>query len=238
MAKKKLYLSASTQENNKGVAGYGTEEDNMFNLRDRTEYFIKNGGHGDKFDIFKNTNKDWTLTKIVTDSNKNNVDLHAAFHSNAGATSVRGCEVYHYYKNTTTGKKFAELWYSEISKVTPTADRGVHKDNVLYSNGLYELRETTAPAALCEHFFHTSTADVNFYKANVDLFAIGTARAIYKLFNYTFTIPKEAENLEDWETIIKKVSKWSDLWIVEIKKSMKETGYNWPGLIQKIKDLN
>jgi len=238
MSKKKIYLSASTQENNKGVAGYGTEEDNMFILRDRAEYFIKNGGHGSDFIIYKNINKTWTLSKIITDSNTHKVDLHAAFHSNAGSHKARGCEVYHYYKNTTTGKKFAELWYKEISKVTPTNDRGCMKDNVLYSNGLYELRETIAPAALCEHFFHSNSADVNFYKANVDLFAIGTAKAIYTLYGYKFITPEESESLENWEQTIKKVSKWSDLWIVEIKKNIKETGYNWPGLIQKIRNLD
>lgn len=238
MAKYKIYLSASTQEKNIGVAGYGTEEDNMHFLRNRVEYFIIKGGHGDKFNIYKNINKNWSLTEIVEDSNNRKVNLHLALHSNAGKMIYRGCEVYHYYKNVGDGKKIAELWYKEISAVTPTADRGVKKDNVLYSNGLYELRKTIAPAALCEYFFHTSKEDVDFYKANIDLFAIGTTKAIYNLYGLKFKLPENTKPVEDWKTIIKKVSKWSDLYIVELEKNMKQTGYNWAGLIQKIKDLD
>jgi len=222
----KIYLSASTQHN-KVAGSYGTEEQNMHILRDRTEYFIKNGGHGDKFTVYKNSNKAWTLTQIVNDSNAKNVKSHWAFHSNAGSTSGRGCEVYYYYKTQPgTGDKMAELWYKEISAVTPTADRGVKKDSVLYSNGLYETRETKAPAALCEHFFHSNQNDVTFYLANVDLFAMASAIAIYKYHGYTFTKPS---NLKSYEQILKEVSNYSAVWVDFVKKHPE---VNLKGLIQ------
>lgn len=182
----KIYLSASTQQNNMGVAGYGTEEDNMFKLRELTIVYLNKGGY--KFSIEKNNNKSSTLTQIINESNKFKPAIHMAFHTNAGSTA-RGCEVYYSYKNVTgTGKKLATIWYNHISPITPTKDRGVKKDNTVYTTGFQELRTTTATAALCEFIFHTSAADVKFFKANINQFAIGTAKAIYSYFNIPYKL--------------------------------------------------
>jgi N-acetylmuramoyl-L-alanine amidase len=169
----KIYLSASTQQHNVGVSGYGTEEDNMFKLRELTIKYLNKGGY--KFTIEKNNNE----------SNKFKAEIHLAFHTNAG--NSRGCEVYYSYLNKNgTGKKLATLWYNEISPITPSKDRGVKLDNSLYKSGFQELRTTNAVAALCEFIFHTSTADVKFFKDNIDKLALGTAKAIYKYFNIAY----------------------------------------------------
>jgi len=181
---KKIYLSASTQEKNVGVAGYGTEEDNMFILRDLTEKYIQEGGT--KFSIKKNNYKSSTLADIVKDSNSFNPDIHLAFHSNAGV-KARGCEVYYsMYNKNGLGKLLATYWYNEVAKVTPTTDRGVKSDSVLYTKGLYELRETKAVAVLMEFFFHSNEEDVKFWFANKEAFAVGTAIAIYNFFGLTY----------------------------------------------------
>lgn len=180
----KIYLSASTQEKNVGVAGYGTEEDNMFILRDLTEKYIQEGGT--TFSIEKNNYKSSTLVDIVKESNSFNPDIHLAFHSNAGI-KARGCEVYYsMYTKNEKGKLLANYWYNEISELTPTTDRGVKSDGCLYSRGLYELRETKSVAALMEFFFHSSPEDVKFFLSNKEAFAIGTAIAIYKYFGLTY----------------------------------------------------
>lgn len=231
MVKNKIYLSASTQENNIGTDGI-SEETRMYNLRDRTIYFINEGGKNDNFSIYKNTDKSWTLSKIVKHSNDSNVNLHLAFHSNATNTytdKVRGAECYYsMYNKNGLGLKMAQLWYNEISNVTPTTDRGVMKDSVLYSNGLYELRETNAVAALMEHFYHTSEADVTFYNANVDLFAMGTAIAIYKYYGYTYELPT---TIKSYTNILKEVSNYSDVWVNFVKQHPE---VNLIGLIQML----
>lgn len=187
MSKHKIYLSASTQEHNVGAGDYGTEEDNMFILRDRIEYYIKSGSHGDLFIIEKNNNKKSSLTDIVNESNKFKPDIHLSNHSNAGKSSVRGCEAYYSHLNKNgEGKKMATLWYKEISKVTPSSDRGVYSDSILYKSGLYELTKTISTAVLMEHFYHTSLADIGFYQKNIDRFAIATAIAVYNYFNYKY----------------------------------------------------
>ena len=192
----KIYLSASTQEGNKGVGSYGTEEQQMFILRDLTEQLIKEGNHKKDFTIEKNDSKTSDLAAIVNESNKFGSDTHWAFHTNAGGG--RGCEVYYSYLNTNgLGKKAADLWYKEISPITPTSDRGVKKDNTVYSTGFYELRATTAITILCEFIFHDNLDDVNFYLANINKFALGTAKAIYKYYGYTYN------NDVDYEGILK-----------------------------------
>lgn len=187
----KIYLSASTQQNNKGVGTYGTEEQRMFILRDLTEQLIKSGNHGKDFIIEKNNNKSSTLTDIINESNNFGANTHWAFHTNAGSTAARGCEVYYSYLNSNgKGKTAATLWYNEISAITPSADRGVKKDNSVYNTGFQELRTTKAVAALCEFIFHTNINDVNFFLANIQKFAIGTAKAIYKYYGYVYNEEK------------------------------------------------
>jgi len=196
----KIYLSASTQQNNKGVGNYGTEEQRMFILRDLVEQLIKSGNHGDKFIIEKNNSKSSDLTAIINESNSFKADTHWAFHTNAGASSARGCEVYYSYLNTNNlGKKAATLWYNEISPITPSSDRGVKKDNTVYSNGFYELRATTAITVLAEFIFHTNINDVNFFLANINKFAVATTKAIYKYYGYDYKDP----SIEEYKGILK-----------------------------------
>lgn len=202
----KIYLSASTQELNKGVGNYGTEEQRMFVLRDLTEQLIKSGNHGKDFSIKKNSNKNSSLSDIVRASNNFAPDTHWAFHTNAGGG--RGCEVYYSYLNTTNkGKKAADLWYKEISAITPSSDRGVKKDNSVYSNGFYELRATTAITVLCEFIFHDNKDDVNFYLKNISKFAVGTAKAIYNYYGYTY---KEKNDVETYDGILEIA--WKNGW--------------------------
>lgn len=226
MLKFKIYLSASTQEHNVGTDGYN-EEEFMFILRDAIEDYIKLV-YKSYIEIYKNADKKMSLTDIVKDSNSKKVDLHIANHSNAGNKDTRGCEAFYSHLNTNgKGKKFAQLWYDEISKVTPSKDRGVFSDSRLYDSGLYELSKTSAVAVLMEHFYHTNSLDVSFARANIMLFAEATVRAIASYFG--LKAPKN-ENL-NWKEILKKMSTYSDVWIKFVNKHPE---VNLPGLIQKL----
>jgi N-acetylmuramoyl-L-alanine amidase len=177
MAKKKIYLSASNQEENKGVGSYGSERDQMFRLRDKVRNLLKAD-----FIIEANDSKTSSLNAIVKESNTFNPDIHMAFHTNAGSKKARGCEVFYYGNLKTGGFKMATLWYKHISAVTPTEDRGVKSDFTLYTNGLYELRETKASACLMEFIFHSNLEDVTFFLNNIDRFAEATRNAVYEYF--------------------------------------------------------
>jgi len=192
MSKIKIYLSASTQEDNIGVANYGTEEQQMFRLRDKVEKLLNDTG---KYIVGKNKYKSSSLSDIVNASNKFGAKLHVAFHSNAGSKSARGCEVYYSYLSTDgEGKKAASILYKHIEELTPSKDRGVKKDNSVYTTGFYELRETTMTAILCEFIFHTNIEDVIFFLNNIDNFAKSTASAI----NEYFGVKKDTEKYPIW----------------------------------------
>lgn len=202
----KIYLSASTQENNKGVGNYGTEEQRMFILRDLVEQLIKSSNKGSNFIIFKNVKKSSTLTDIINASNHANADTHWAFHTNAGDLKSRGCEVFYHNNSTGGGFKMANIWYKHISAVTPTDDRGSKSDYTLYSKGLYELRETKAHAALAEFIFHTNLEDVNFFLSNINKFALATTKAIFEYYSLDY---EDVNNME-YEGILKEAfnKKW------------------------------
>jgi len=192
MSKIKIYLSASSQEGNIGFGGYGTEEEQMFNLRDKVEYVLNASGN---YIIGKNKNKSSTLQDIVKASNAFGAKLHVAFHTNAGDKFARGCEVYYSHLNSNgEGKKAASILYKYIEELTPSKDRGVKKDNTLYTNGLYELRATKMTAILCEYIFHTNMGDVFFFLNNIDNFAKATANAINDYFGFK----KETEKYPTW----------------------------------------
>ena len=77
-----VYLSPSTQENNKGVGSYGTEEKRMNEISDVVEKVLK--AHGIK--VYRNK-PSMSLSQVVMDSNSKKPDIHFAIHSN-GATLI------------------------------------------------------------------------------------------------------------------------------------------------------
>jgi N-acetylmuramoyl-L-alanine amidase len=199
----KLYLSASTQENNIGVNDYGTEENNMHDLRNAVKSHLFNTYIVKNLTIYSNQSKSITLQEIVKHSNDSKSDLHLAFHTNAGVKNIRGCEVY-YHGTNKEGREFATKLYNAISELTPTEDRGVRSDFELYKEGLYELKYTTAMAVLIEFVYHTNAEDVAWFKNNFDNIVKAVARVIAEYFGYK---PKK-----NYSQILKEVSIYSKVW--------------------------
>lgn len=223
----KIYLSGSTQNENVGVAGYGTEAYRMNQLADRVKYWIQQG-KGD-IQVFRNHSQ-MNLAQSVNDSNDKNVDLHFAIHSNAGNPG-KGTEIY-YYNDDKDGKRLATLIYDAVAPLTISPDRGVKSDHVLYNNGLYELRETNATAVLIETMFHDNITDVLDYLSKIEQIGKAMAKAIYVYFGMNYT-----EGNSDKDTAIAKlklVSSYADkVWIPEFTK-LEQRGLNIWGLICKL----
>jgi len=170
---KSVYLSPSMQENNIGVAGYGTEEIRMNQTADVVEKVLKRHG----VTVYRNE-PDWTLQKAVEDSNSKKPSLHFAIHSNAGGG--RGGEIYAYAPGG-EGEKAARAIYSELEPITPTADRGVK-----FWSELYELRKTDAPAVLVEIAFHDDEDDAKWIIANIEKIGTALAKGVLKYFGIEF----------------------------------------------------
>ena len=231
-----LYISGSTQENNRGVGSYGTEEQRMQLLADLVAKYIKLGGGA--ITVYRN-NGAMTLNQTVADSNAKNADYHLALHTNAGGG--RGTECYYWWNTKPEGKRWAEAIYNAVAPITASKDRGCMPDNVLYDDGLAETRDTNAWACLIEIVFHDNIDDVNDYLAHVEVIALELARAIYKHFGMEFKYsitqpqsqPQTGKAPKRYDEILREVTPWASIYLADLQ-TMQKPGHNWNGLIEKI----
>ena len=185
MVKHRVYISASTQRENIGLATYGNEQERMMALSDRVKYWLLT--QTGQFDVFRNE-VDWTLEKTIQDCNNLACEIFVDNHSNAGSLGAAGSEAY-FHAGSVNGERLANALYKRIAPVSPGKDRGVMKDTVLYSNGLYVLRETYCPATLMEHFFHSNIVEVKDFLVHSDIYAYEEARAICDYFDTKWIPP-------------------------------------------------
>lgn len=158
-----VYLSPSTQENNKGAGQYGTEEMRMNQICDITEKILKQH----KVKTYRNK-PTMSIKEVVKDSNSKKPKIHFAMHSNAFNTKSRGCEVF-CWKKGSEGEKLARIIYNLTAPITPSADRGIKYAFNFYGPGkhIYEVANTTADAVLIEIIFHDNIDDANWLVANI-----------------------------------------------------------------------
>lgn len=196
--KKSIYLSPSTQEKNIGYGNYGSEEMVMNQITDSVQAILERHG----LVIYRNR-PEWDLKKVVAESNSKKPDIHFAIHSNAGGG--RGCEIYAYAPGG-KGEKLARAVYTGLEPLTPTADRGVK-----FNPNLYELRMTTAPAALVEVAFHDNPEDAVWNIRNIEPIGNGIAQGILRYFGTSVEEPKlfsEAVELLQSKGIVNSPEYW------------------------------
>lgn len=181
---KSVYLSPSTQEKNIGAGNYGTEEKRCNQICDTTEKVLKQHG----VIVYRNK-PTMTLKEVVADSNKKKADIHVAIHTNAFNKVSRGCEVF-CHKFNSEGHKLAKMLYAEIAPLTPTPDRGVKQGYNFYGAGkhMYEVAQTTMPAALIEIAFHDNFFDAVWILSNIENIGIAIAKGILKHLGISYKI--------------------------------------------------
>lgn len=164
-----IYISPSTQDWNKGVNDYGTEEQRMNQIADHLVPLLKYNG----FVVYRNR-PEMKLEQVVKDSNAKigSNGLHVAIHSNAGGG--KGTEIW-FYTGSVVGKHLAESVYSEVAPLTPSSDRGV-KSNKDYR----ELNGTQSVAVILEVAFHDNVDDARFIVDHLKEIARGIAKGICK----------------------------------------------------------
>jgi N-acetylmuramoyl-L-alanine amidase len=228
-----VYLSGSTQDQNIGVASYGTEEKNMQELADLVAHYI-NKGEGD-IGIYRN-NASMTLQSTINDSNSKKPDIHVALHSNAGGGKGTECYYSNYPVYSANGFILASKVYNAVAPLTVSSDRGVHADTVLYTKGLAETRDTTAIACLIEIMFHDNSVDVIDYLSKRDSIAKAIAQSIYDYFGMAYIETVTPTPIGEREIVINylnKVSKWSTTYVTEFDK-LQNQNINVYGVINKI----
>lgn len=176
MEEKVIYLSPSAQEYNIGFGDYGSEEYRMNRITDILEKILIDKGY-----IVYRNNPDNSLSEIVRESNEINPDIHVAIHSNAsgGENIGRGPEIYVNRPNTSADLLAKDI-YEQIEEIYPEPELG---RGVLYTNSLYEVRETLAPTALIEVAFHDNEEDATWIMQNEEKIAEAIAKGIDNYFN-------------------------------------------------------
>lgn len=171
-----IYLSPSAQEFNIGVGDFGSEEYRMNRIVDIIENKLKNQG----YTVYRN-NPNNTLRQIVEESNRVSPNIHIALHSNASGSGFegKGPEIYANRKDT-PGERLAQDIYDQIIEIYPNPSKG---RGVLFTNSLYEIVNTFAPAVLLEVAFHDDEEDANWIIQNEDRIAQAIVDGIDNYFN-------------------------------------------------------
>ena len=136
----KIYLSPSSQWNNKYAYGNYTEAEICGKIAEATRLaLIRNG-----YDVRVGSNKT-TYQQRVKESNEWGADYHMPIHTNAGGGD--GTLVMSY--RSSVNDKHVLCVYNHLSALTPTKDDGVKA-----KTNLYEINETVAICIYVECEFH------------------------------------------------------------------------------------
>ncbi len=176
-----VYISPSLQEYNLGYGSYGTEEQRMNQIADVLEYELERHG----LSTARNS-PEMTLTQAVADSNAASPAAHVALHSNAANGEVRGLEVY-VNRFGTQAERLGQLVYDSIAGISPTPGYGVKEGYLTFDGrGMYELKNTTAPATLIEYAFHDNPEDAQFIIDNIYELGRATAEGVLDYFGIPY----------------------------------------------------
>lgn len=176
-----IYLSPSTQENNLGVSsvGYTTEKEMMNRISDYIEERLK-----EKNIIVYRNRPDMTLSEIVNESSKYDVDLHLAIHSNDYNGKMYGVETWIHNDRSSEAIKIANLIQDALMRIyyNPKGNRGIK-----YSEPLGGLRETSPKnvtnGVLVEIAFHDHYNDAKWMVDNQKKIGYAIADAVIAYFS-------------------------------------------------------
>lgn len=173
MNKIKICLWASTQENNLGVADYGTEEQNMFSVCDKVEAMLNKFGI---FEIHRNE-PSWGLIDNCNQEKKVEPDFVVEVHSNAGGGE--GTEIFCNLQNP-EGMELSQHLYNNVAPISLGEDRGI-KDGMW----IYDIKNTKATTVLIELFFHDNEKEVREWKVKEMQYARAITKGICDFVNPT-----------------------------------------------------
>lgn len=157
----KIYLSASNQFDNLYNDGKHTEGEVCHLIGQRLKEYLE------KYHDVKLGGLHDTMAKKVQESNAFGSDYHICIHTNAGGG--KGTEVFCWPTNLSD--KYVNAVYNNVSRLTPTPDRGI-KSNTTF----YEIKNTTtAKCIYIEVEFHDSFGSWIF--ENVERIAYEIAKA-------------------------------------------------------------
>lgn len=149
------------------------------------------------------------------------LDLFVSLHSNAagsGWSSARGWEIYASSPGDTAGRNIAA---KSIAKRVQEAGVTVHGEAVKHER-FYVLKNTTAPAVLIEHGFHTNKEDVALLKSADyrEKLAVAQCKGILDYLGIAYDGQDEAQE-DDKDTAAPEASAWAEeAWEKAVQKGV------------------
>jgi len=171
----RIYISPSTQEANRGVSPFSTEEKEMNAIADILMQLLDNDG---RFE-FKRNYPSMTPYQCADDSNNFKADIHVAIHSNAGGGV--GTEVFAYGPGTNS-ERLGKCFYDQIAPLSPGADRGVKYNPKLVEVGVL----VNATSALIELAFHDNQSEATWLAYNHQTIAQKLYMGVCDYFGYSY----------------------------------------------------
>ena len=176
---KKIYLSPSSQPENKYAAGNTNEQEQCRKIAvkcvdalDRCGFEAKAGLSG-------------TMQSRTKESNDWGADAHIPIHSNAYNGKVGGFRGFYYQENG-NGHKLVAAIANEIQPLTPGTSDGLSSHPELY-----EVRETNAPCAYLEVGFHDNPTEAQYIIDHTDEIAEAICKGVCKHYGVQYIPPKE-----------------------------------------------
>lgn len=189
---KKIYLSPSSQTDNKYAYGNTTEAEQCRRIANACEVALKRCG----FEVKNNTADD--MYGRVADSDKWGADLHVPIHTNAYNKSVTGTRLF-CYNTTGEGYKACKAVFSALAPLTPGTS-----ENIRANSTLYEVSGPDAPTVYIEVDFHDVAAVAKWIIENVEAIGEAIAKGICDYFGVKW-VEKPEPVVEPEEEVLYKV---------------------------------
>ena len=178
-----IYLSPSTQENNKYVNG-GTEEYYMNLLADKMIPYLDSSG----IRYVRNT-PEMTPVSSIQAPNAGQYDLHLALHSNAAPVGQYGQKrgiVSFFYPGSEDGQRAATIFANNLKTIYPLPN--LVQTQATTSIG--EVRRVRAPSVFLEIGYHDNEEDAEWIKDNLDKIARNLILSLTDYFDIPFLAPE------------------------------------------------
>ena len=181
MAKKKIYVSPSSQTDNKYAVGDTTEATQCRKIAKALVTALERCG----FEAMTNLTGD--MYKRVAESNKYGADLHLPIHTNAHNKKVKGTRLFSYDLKG-EGYKACKAIMSELAPITPG-----NSDSITAKKTLYEVRKPKAATAYIEVAFHDNAEEARWIIDSTEAIAEAICKGVCKHYAVKYVPPVDEE---------------------------------------------
>lgn len=180
MAKKKIYISPSSQTGNKYAVGNTTEAIQCRLIAEALVQALKRCGFEAMTDLVGD------MYKRVAQSNKWGASLHLPIHTNAYNKKVKGTRLFSYDQKG-KGYQACKAIMAELAPITPGTS-----DSITAKPALYEIRNAHAPVAYIEVAFHDNPEEARWIIDSTQAIAEAICKGVCKYYGIDYIAPAAA----------------------------------------------